>query len=213
MTIASMRNVLQEAQSQVALANGFNTGRHYHGLLHTQMVMEYVIKLSFKAGLSTSSRFALVYAAAGHDLEQGLGSVANEMESAKQMGDIMRRNGIPEAEIERVQELIQGTVVTWTDGIMHQRAENMDHMAKLLADADLCSLGASHDEFVKMTLRLMAELAKKASLSELTPDEVLAGWKNQVKFMTGRRFLTTEANEMMGWRFQENLAYAKKMAG
>ena len=124
----------------------------------------------------------------------------------------MRRHGYSEEEIKRTTSLVPGTIVYWVDGEMHQRAENMNHLSQILADADLSALGARGDDFADMALRLMAEFAKKP-ISEFTKEEVIAGWKNQVKFMTGRRYLTTEAEFLFRNNFIMNLAYARRMAG
>ncbi|HCQ31751.1 TPA: hypothetical protein DIU27_05260 [Candidatus Collierbacteria bacterium] len=204
--------VLGQGLREVERRNGKVSGRFYHGFKHSSMVVEAVLTLALRAGLSIETRNLVVIAAAWHDVEQSLGSGKNEEESGRQASEFMGKNGYSEMEMRVVQSLISGTVCTWTDGVMHQQAENMDYVAKLLADADLCSLGASHEDFAEMSLRLMAELAKKP-ISTLTREELLGGWKNQVRFMTGRKFLTAEANVLMGKQFLENLEYAKKMAG
>ena len=204
--------VLMEGVAEVARRNGVETGRYYHGPKHTAMVMVFVKDLGERAGVGSDGICRLVMDATWHDTEQSLGRGWNEKESARLLGESMRRHGYTEEEIEETVSLIPGTIVYWLEGVMHQQAEGMDLLAKLLADADLCALGARGDDFADMSLRLMAEFAGKP-ISEFTAEEVVAGWKNQVKFMTGRKFLTKEANDLMGEQFLVNLKYARNMAG
>ena len=188
------------------------TFRFYHGYKHSSMVLGYVTILTKMAGCTEIETEILQFSAAGHDWEQEKGRIKNEKESGRLLGDVMRRYGYSEDEISFVQCLVMGTVVYWTKGVMHQEAESMGQLAKLLADADLCALGAPEADFVDMAQRTMAEIAKKP-IEKFTGQELLNGWQSQVKFMTGRRYLTPEANELFGEQMKANLAYAKRMAG
>jgi predicted metal-dependent HD superfamily phosphohydrolase len=148
-------------------------------------------------------------AAAWHDIEQNMGSGINEDESAQMAGDRMRQHGFSETHIWIVKNLIKATKVEWTDGVMHQKAESMGRLEKIMADADLNSLWADTTIFVEMSLRLMAEIAKKP-ISQLTREELKKGWEGQVKFMTGRSPLSAEVTKMIGTQLQVNLNEAKK---
>lgn len=206
--------VFSEATKGVAQKNGPETLRFYHGPKHTSMVVEFFAQLARRAGFDTERVLLGVLAAGGHDWEQGLGPGKNETESTRLMAESMRRQDYPEADIEFVSGMILGTVVSWgQEGVMIQAAEKMDnYAAKLLADADLCAIGAETADFADMAYKMMAELAKKP-LDEMTADEVVRGWVDKVNFMTGRRFLTKEANALMGEQLEKNLVYARKMAG
>jgi len=206
--MSNAKAVVDEGLAEVEKRNPESSGRFYHGHVHTKMVLQYAHQLAALAfGAGNDSMIDLyVMAAAWHDADR------DERESLRLVEESMRRYGYPrEKEIDAVQCLIYGTIVDWTGGVMHQAAEKMGHFCKLFADADLCYLGADFLDFVDMSLRLMAELAKKPVL-ELSREERLVGWKNQVKFMTGRRFLTEEANSLMGMKLCGNLLVAQNYA-
>lgn len=182
----------------------------YHGTKHTLMVMEAVVKICEKAGISQYMTQLILIAAAWHDVEQSLGPGKNERESGRLAGESLRRFGYCEDEIILVKNFIRGTE-TWKDtqGIMHQLAEFKGKLEKILADADLCSLWADEADFVDMSIRLMAEMGGK-SVSELSLDELMKGWGGQFKFMIDREFLflTEEAVSLIDPNFSANMSEA-----
>jgi predicted metal-dependent HD superfamily phosphohydrolase len=207
-------DMVEEGRAEVEKRNPESSGRYFHSIVHTRMVMCYVNLLgiaAFPTMASSNSRLSLREAAAWHDVEQRMGPRKNEEESARLAELAMQRLDFFPDEIEVVKNLILATKVEWIDGMMHQEAEKMGLAEKILADADLCYLGADTEEFIKMVYRMMAELAKKP-VSELTDDEKLTGWKNQINFMTGRSFLTSQASFVMGLQLSDNLTMAKRFA-
>ncbi|EKD52747.1 MAG: hypothetical protein ACD_61C00254G0001 [uncultured bacterium] len=118
--------------------------------------------------------------------------------------------GISDEFIGLVREPILGTILSFQDGILHQQAEAMgNYLALLVADADLCSIGSSANIYLEMSRRLIMEMAGKTNLSS---EEWKNGWAGQVKFQTGRKFLTIEANTLWGENLQNNLKTAIKLA-
>ncbi len=202
--------VIEEGVREVAKRNGEGSGRYYHGPKHTNMVMGCVRMLARMAGLSEHYILLLVIAAAWHDVEQSLGPGKNEQESGRLMGESMRRNGFTEAEIMIPQMAIEGTKV-WFDGngVMHQEAEKMGLIEKLLADADLCNIGADAKDYLEMATRLMREVCSNPVMGW---DDVGKGWQNQVKFMTNRVFLTHDAQRFMDTHLERNLLLATSLA-
>lgn len=195
--------------------NPESTGRYYHNGKHSQMAHDYFFEIAVKAYLNQRISYDEILlgrlAMAWHDVIQGQGSTQNETKSADLLAKDMVRYAFSPDQINQARELILGTITSFDEqGYMHQRAELIaTPLALLVADADLCSLGAPAPKFVLMSQRLIMEFAGKTDLS---PEEWQKGWAGQVKFMTGRTFLTPEANERWGLRLAQNFELAKTLA-
>lgn len=195
--------------------NPVESRRYYHGRLHAEIVLREVERLGHLAKangkLYDRDIERLMVAAAWHDPEQALGPGENEEESARLASKAMKELfNYDDEEVYRVMELIRGTKIHFDmNGVMHQEAEKMGYVAQLLADADLSSLGAAEPEFVEMSTRLMREFAGK---SELTAEELKLGWRNQVKFMTGRKYLTEEGRALYEEQYEKNLHLATELS-
>lgn len=214
MILAFDDHLVLEGLDLVSQKYGPQTLKFYHGRKHTEMVISCAIELSKLAidrGLITDSegnRF--IRAAAWHDVEQDLGRGLDEDESARLLACSMRASSYSHLEIRLSMRLIHGTKAVWSaDGVMHQEAEGKSYLEQLMADADLCAIGVSPAMFVDMSGRLIREIAKKF---ELTDAEWKKGWLGQAKFLTGRRFLTQEAQDLMGQMIPNNLQIAKILA-
>jgi predicted metal-dependent HD superfamily phosphohydrolase len=190
------------------------THHYYHNGSHAQMAHDcfrVIAQIAHQSGRITSEDLDLGrIIMAWHDETQSLGSGLNELESAKNTAKAMRKHGLAEPLITRVEVCIPATIISFVSGIVHQQAESMnDYLAYLVADADLCSIGFSTGSYIRVTRNLIMEYAGKAVL---TPEEWRSGWAKQVTFLTNRRFLSEEANSLWGNQLQSNLETAKKLA-
>ncbi len=185
------------------------TIRYYHNGPHAQMVHDYYVliaQLALKNKQITFDDFQVGRGAASyHDVVQGKGGGTNERLSADELQEAMLWYEIFNAwHIFTGRQSVIGTTVFFdAQGVMHQQAENIDlYTAKLVADADLGSLGASKNVYIQTAKAIIMEMAGH---TDLTQEEWRAGWSKQVKLLTGRKFLTAEANQLWGANLQRNL--------
>jgi len=164
------------------------------------MVLDAMRRFIFEFGLREKNWpediDAVLLAAAWHDAVQDKGA-DNERLSVEALQEAL--NGYL---IHRVfPEAIMGTVCDWSKTPMVQAAASSDnHLVRLLADADLCSVGSVWSVFYKMSTLLKEEMEKKKG-TEISEKDF---WVGQRNFITGREFLTEEARILFP-HMQENL--------
>lgn len=132
----------------------------YHDTEHTRQVIAATMLLGnlalTRGNITQHESQLLIIAGAFHDVEQGLGSGRNETESASQAENAMRKTGLfTSDDIEKVRTGIMATQVVYDAGHLEQSAT--DYFTKLLADADLVSLGSSTEQYWDRTVGLFYE--------------------------------------------------------
>jgi predicted metal-dependent HD superfamily phosphohydrolase len=136
----------------------------YHDATHTLEVVNAIGQISFLAlsngriDLADIPRLSI--AGAFHDVEQGLGSGANEEASADIAVDAMRETGhFSDEDFDIVHACIIGTKVTFEGDVMTQHASSSSiYQVRLLADADLVSFGSEYSKYQERALGLFEEI-------------------------------------------------------
>lgn len=190
-------------------ANG-EMPKDYHNLPHTKGVLEAAGKLAEVAAengkINKSDIDLACIAASFHDVEQGFGGGANERESVRLAHEAMKKTGAFDADdFEKVESMILSTIVTFENGVIKQ-SETEDYLTKIIADADLASLGQAPEKYWAISQGLLFEM-KKTRVVSLQDQLVWA--HGQVAFLSGHEFHTEEAKQLFPHK-QENIALAKK---
>jgi hypothetical protein len=178
----------------------------YHSEIHVRNVIDAVRLLARRAydsgKITEIELYLLPAAAAMHDDVQGEKVQGeNEWQSGKNLANRMRQCFIPTWIATLADKMIFGTTMDWSATPASQYAANMEYSVKLLADADIATLGGLECEFLQACRYLQLELGKDDK----------SFWEGQVKFMTGRDFLTEEAKALYPY-IGNNLTYAKELA-
>lgn len=183
----------------------------YHNLVHTFEVDGAAHRIGMKAAgngkITHRLTTLLEIAACFHDIEQDLGSGANEIESARIAVKEMEQTGaFEDREIEAVRRMILATTVRFEDGMLFQSAvaessdPEVDYLCQILADADLASLGSRWDRFFTRMKALEQEMyGEDQSLEQ--KNEFL---QRQITLLSRHVFYTPEATEL--FPFQEENA-------
>lgn len=203
--------LVAEGFEEVERRNSEVTGRYFHNVRHSMMVFEAATLLAKKVGIYEENLGLLQIAAAWHDAVQDLGLGKNESESARLACEAMKRSNHHPSDISLVQDAILGTSLYLDGDKVRQKAEGKIILAQLLADADLCHIGATSEVFVEMTKCLLAERAGKPFF-QMTKQEKIAGWKQEVVFLRGRSFLTKTAQDLWEKSLCGNLLVAVNFA-
>jgi predicted metal-dependent HD superfamily phosphohydrolase len=119
---------------------------------HTEQVLDSAARLAELAiangNLDERDKALIIIAAAYHAYEQELGKGFNESASAKAAQASMRETGIfSPPEIISVGGMIMATQLRVDDGKLHQAVPPNHYGAKIVADADLSSVGMRRDIF------------------------------------------------------------------
>lgn len=205
--------IIEEALDTIEAAHGEHgtLPLAYHNERHTIGVMNDVSQLADRAIarqlIRSSDKELLMLAAAKHDEVQTLGSGKNERASARSAMAAMRAAHIySEQAIQQVRLGIMGTEAhVDTDGMIHQSAAN--YFAKLLADADLASLGKPSPMYWDNALRLFHETHPGGAVGDKTYNEFVA---SQIPLLTEHHFYTQEAEELFPHK-QENIAFIEDL--
>jgi len=123
----------------------------FHNVFHGREIVKSALLIAdeaIKSGkISPEDRFLLIIAGAYHDIEQDLGSGANEIASAAKAEQAMKDSGqFNKQEIEIVKDAILGTTVVFENGIIRQSASG-NPLSQMIADADLANLGSPTEVF------------------------------------------------------------------
>ncbi|MFA5997661.1 MAG: HD domain-containing protein [Candidatus Paceibacterota bacterium] len=184
--------------------------KFYHNLEHTKNVLESARKmaeLALKNGnIKIGEDILLAIVAAGHDIEQDLGSGANERESSRVIQEEMKRTRVfSEEEISKVDATLLATIF-FLDGALVKQSVTDDYMTKIMADADLCALGQPTEYYWKTAQDLLHEI--KGTETPSLEDQ-LAWAHRQVSLLSGHQYYTEEAKELFP-HIEENLVFAKE---
>lgn len=148
--------------------------------------------LAIKKGkMLPEEKILALIAGAYHDVEQQQGSGTNEEASAQEAAKAMAAAEVFSAEeIGKVRSMILVTRVFFDqEGIMKQMITD-DYLSKVMADADLWTLGASTELFWDRTIRILKEFKNTERLSK---DDVQEFAAEQVLFIQSHPFHTEEA--------------------
>ncbi|KKQ94173.1 MAG: hypothetical protein UT66_C0013G0015 [candidate division CPR2 bacterium GW2011_GWC1_39_9] len=187
----------------------------YHNPAHVAEVMKAALNIGDLAcqhgKIKSSDLDLLAIAAFFHDIEQGMGSGANEDESACIAAEKMRETGaFSDEEIQAVQSMIRSTKVRFDEnGIMHQLVMDVGHgyLPLIMADADLSIMGAAPEVYWDYMEWLLQEMKKTAYPSKEKRRDFLKGIETLLKSHT---FFTEEAQALYG-RQEENLFVCRKL--
>lgn len=181
----------------------------YHNLLHSQDVLRAVEQLTAMSSnngkISQEDGDLVKIAAASHDIEQGLGSGRNEVESARIIGDMMKKSQVyTKEDIAKVKKMILATTVYFKNGAKRQSATE-DYLTQIIADADLASLGQESNLYWEKAESLLREMNKTDTPA---PEDKLAFMKSQLRFLENHTFYTDEAKLLFPHK-QENIAFVR----
>lgn len=200
---------LVEKKYGTGIGDGENP-KFYHNLEHTKNAVEaarMIAELAYENGNIIASEVILTeMAAAGHDLEQDLGSGDNEEESARETALSMEAThefSIPD--VEKVKKMIAATIF-FLDGALVKQSVTEDYLTKIMADADLCALGQPTEYYWKTAQDFLHEIKGTATP---TLEDQLAWAHRQVSLLSGHQYHTEEARTLFH-HLEENLAFAKE---
>ncbi|MCK9344559.1 MAG: hypothetical protein M0P64_00350 [Candidatus Pacebacteria bacterium] len=191
-------------------ANDGENPKFYHNLVHTQNAREAaqkIAELAAKHGKIFMSEVELAeIAAAGHDLEQDLGSGENERTSARMTREEMGKTGVfSNSDIEKVEKMELATTVSFEGGVMKQSATE-EYLTQVIADADLSALGQPSEQYWATAQALLKEIKNTDTPSV---EDQLVWAKGQIAFLSNHEFYTDEAKELFPHK-EENIAFAKE---
>ena len=166
---------------------------YYHAPEHTLDVMESSERIAIAEGCTSDEIELVKTAALFHDTGYMIDLHDHEMNSCTVAREMLGQSGLPQADIDKVCELIMATRIPQTP---------LDKLAEILCDADLDYLGRS-DYFPKAELLYREFLALGRVKNE---DE----WKLvQVHFLLGHRYFTKTNAGTRQKKKEENLSLIK----
>lgn len=189
------------------------TPRIYHNTLHVSDVLraaELISDLAIKKGRMLPGEEGLAkIAVAYHDTEQQRGSGIDEEVSAQEAAAAMAAEKVfSREEIEKVILMILATRIFFDKkGVMRQRITG-NYLSKMMADADLSTLGASPELCWDRAIRLLKEFKRTESLSE---DDIQVFAAEQAIFIQDHPFHTEEARLLFP-NARENIRFCLKKA-
>jgi hypothetical protein len=206
-----MRNNLLAVEERYG-KNGTEQERIFHNEHHSQSVMnrlEDLIRVwnedDHNEPISQREGESLLMAASGHDRKQGAGPGRNEMISGDEVTDDMEEAGYGEDERTFVRGAIVATIPTFEGGTVKQLLTETKkilsgrqlELAQLLADADLGHFGEApevyRDEGLKIFYELRANDGKSTRPEDITREEAVAWFTNEIKVLEGHQWLTSAA--------------------
>ncbi len=156
----------------------------------------------------------LIVGAACHDIVQEHGPNLNEEASAHQAYSYMLQSGaFSEKEMIRVTNIVRATTIMDSNPVSQDVLED-DYLTKLMADADLASLGKKTNVYWQATLSLFYEkqLAEEVRTSSRpkAPNLIKAA-QFGAAFIRAHKFYTPEAENLFPGH-GANLQYVQKLA-
>lgn len=202
----ALREVAQKYGAEDTRVEGH---KFYHNLEHAKNVLDSAKKLAERAiengNIAGADDVLIEISAVFHDIEQGLGSSANEEESTRRALEEMSKTKVfSPQDAEKVRKMILSTKVSFEGGVMKQSATD-DYLTKIIADADLSSLGQAPEIYWKSAQSLLNEIKNTDSPSL---EDQLAWAEGQIAFLSNHEFYTNEAKELFPHK-EENIEFAK----
>lgn len=167
----------------------------YHGISHTEDVVEACEKLGEIRGLDDDDWLVLLLAAWFHDTGFIKSTENHEEESVEIARNWLKDREVKEKTIDRVSSLIKST---------KQGTRIEGELAELLHDADLSHVGRKRFFRRGELYRVELERVHDKKYSELSWE------KNQYQFLVNHQFITKEAKDEYGKRRVKNI---KKQRG
>lgn len=189
---------------------GAETPRFYHNLDHTKNVVESSRKIAELAvinnKINASDTILIEIAASFHDIEQNLGPGLNERECVRILEErIAKTSSFSPSDLEKIERMILSTIVSWNGEVMKQ-SETDDYLTKIIADADLSSLGQPPEIYWDAAQKLLREIKNTDSPS--LRDQL--DWaQGQIKFLSNHEFHTNEARKIFSNK-QTNIEFIKE---
>lgn len=182
----------------------------YHNLVHTKNVVSSARKIAERAiengTIEDNAGVLAEIAAAFHDVEQRRGSGVNEEESVRlAQNEMTKENVFSSRDAEKVKNMILATIVSFAGGNMKQSATD-DYLTKILADADLSSLGQPPEVYWASAQSLLKEIK---NTDAPTLKDQLDWARGQIIFLSNHEFYTDEAKELFPHK-EENIEFAKE---
>lgn len=163
----------------------------YHSLGHTRdIVLVEVVRMAEMRGMKTTELHLLRTAAVFHDIGFLKQRDEHETVSIQIMRATLPDFGYSPAQIDTIAQAIQATRLPQTP---------TEPLGELLADADLAILG--FEPFLKYNLPLREEWANFGRV--ITDQE---WYSQQLGFLQGHRFFTSEARQLYRAQKQRNIA-------
>lgn len=193
-----MSKLVEETKKYVSafFKEHMTDGFAYHGLEHTEQVVEACIQLADEVGLSEDESETLILAAWLHDIGYDKGAEGHEKRSEELAKTFLTKGMASPEKIKEVGLCIQGTK-------MPQSPKT--RLAMLLCDADLSGLGAAN--YFERNKMLQEEQKNIYGLNK-TPREWL---KMEIEFISNHAYFTEAANKLYGEQKQKNIAKLKQM--
>lgn len=185
----------------------------YHNVTHAKDVLgavNLISVLAIKNGKMLPEEEILAKIAAGwHDTEQRQGSGIDEEVSVQEAAAAMAAEKVfLDEEIGKVRSMILATRVFFgKERVMKQRTTE-SYLSKMMADADLSTLGASPELCWDRAIRLLKEFKRTESLSE---DDIQVFAVEQAIFIQDHPFHTEEARSLFP-NAGENIRFCLKKA-
>ncbi len=162
----------------------------YHGIAHTEDVVEACELLGEKRGLGDEEMETLLLAAWFHDTGFVKSTENHEEQSVQIVSSWLKEQEVDEDKIDAIKELIMST---------KQGSKIEGSLAEILHDADLSHIGRKRFFRRGELYRVELEKVHNKKYSELSWE------KNQYEFLVNHQFLTKEAKEEYGKRRVKNI--------
>ncbi|MCG8795616.1 Pycsar system effector family protein [Tenacibaculum finnmarkense] len=192
-----MENLLIEAENFVVtlLNEKLDTSFIYHNVFHTQRVVAKTKELIKEVELTVESSNSLLLAAWFHDTGYTKSIENHEEESVKIVTVFLKKNGVSEAIISEVSQLILVTKIC---------VKPVTKLEKIIKDADCAHLGSKNFSDYTSLLRKEWELTKQQVVSDEKWTE------DNIQFLTKHRFYTDFAVKNWSKIASKNLAQLLK---
>lgn len=203
------RRLIAEGLAEIEQKYGANSANPllYHNVEHARDVMTAVRAIARRAGdkIGTGDRLLLELAACYHDIAHEPGRDDNEASSTTTLQQKMRAASVfTEGEIDRVGMLIDSTKVSFEGGFSQN--VNEDYASRVVADADLASLGQPFEVFWDRSCKLWIEQHGRA---EITREQRRQFAADQIKFLEKHNYHTPEADALFAHK-AANIAELRK---
>jgi ligand-binding sensor domain-containing protein/class 3 adenylate cyclase/predicted metal-dependent HD superfamily phosphohydrolase len=167
---------------------------HYHGIHHTNDVVEAVERLAIMEGVLDEDIFVLKSAATYHDAGFVEQYDKNEHIGARMADEILPLYGYTETQVNTVKELIYATIIPH---------DPKNRLQQIICDADLDYLG--RDDFHQIADTLRRELRDHGKIqSDRMWDEI------QVKFLSAHKYFTKSAIKLRQAKKEKHIEEIKE---
>jgi predicted metal-dependent HD superfamily phosphohydrolase len=177
----------------------------YHNIAHTTSVIEateQICDLAISRGkMQKGHKDFLMVAAAFHDVVQDHGNDNEELSADQATGQMLETGLFNEIDVRTTQDAIKATQLKNEKGLITQSSGD-SYLTKVVADADLATLGGNSEIYLISLFNLHEELAQTSEVGSM-----YKFIREQAMYFNGNHsFLTEEANELFPNK-QANIDY------